>query len=749
MKEISILKDLTDQYLQNINQLFDLKQKNIDEIKQIYENLIEILNYHSRLYYIENSPNISDYQYDRLFDLLKKIEIFYPLLISKDSPNQQINDSIKWWFKTIEHKVPLLSLENTYSSEDLEKRNDQIKKILSKNEVEEYSFIVQPKFDWISIELVYINNILENAITRWDGYIWEDLIQNVKTIENIPKKLNTNLNIKELRIRWEILIKKSTLKEINLEKQKNWEQIFANTRNATAGTLRQHNSNIVKKRKLICYVYELLYTDNEILNNFNSFQNEIKPFLKDIWFENQFSFENFEEKFDEIKWVIDFCNNEKFLSIKDSFDIDFDWLVIKIDEIKNRVILWNTNHHPRWASAFKFKAKQVVTKLIDVKWQISRLWNLNPSARLKPVELWWVVIQNATLHNLDFIYEKDIQINDDLWIQRSWEVIPYILWPIKENRNWSEKKIVPPQLCPSCWHQIVKKNDEEQYFCENQNCIWKIREKIIFFVSKDWMNLKWFWEKIINLLIDSKIILNIQDFYKLSIPQNLIKLNSLVWMWKKRVSILLEQIEKSKNSPLSKIILSLWIKYIWKKSSQIIVDSIYNDLNLKKIEKIDLELILIYLKDKVFLENIYWIWEKTIESIVDFFSKTQNYDILKSLESYWMKFDNLNWNKSKPENLIHFSISWKFDIEREKIVKLLEINWFIFDDKIKNSTNFLIAWKDCWTKLWIAQKNKIKIYEWLNQFCIDFKYIEKQLDDLIIQSKNNQNKKNNFQDSLF
>lgn len=704
----------TSYFLDIILDWFDICKFDKNEISIIYQDLIEVVNYHNKRYYIESNPLISDYQYDLIFDLLKKFEYFYPNIISNSSPTQKLTYQIQTTFKQLDHKVPLLSLNNSYSKDDLMDWDNYIKKILQKNSIENVDYVIEPKFDWVSVELVYINWYLSQWITRWDWYVWEDVTENIKAISTIPKVLYSNKVIKELRVRWEILLPISKLNSLNSLRKKEWKQLFANTRNAASWTIRNLNPNIVKERWLICYVYDVLYLDWGDFSNISSYI-EMGNILQSYWFLTSI---NLLWKLNCIEKVMEHCNEDFIERNYNLSDLEFDGLVIKVDDLYSRKILWTTNHHPRWAIAYKFPWKQVVTKLLDVIVWIWKNWTLTPTAKLQTVNLSWVNISSASLHNYEFIVQKDIRIWDRVWIKRSWEVIPYVISSITEERDWSEKIIYPPLICPYCWYDTIKLHDEIAYYCWNINCIWIIKEKLIFFVSKEAFDIDWLWDKLITLLVDNWLLKTFDDIFKLETPEKKYKLSTLPSMWNKRINDLLKQITLSKNIEIRRFINSLWIKYVWIKTSKIIESKfleICSEINITNLEE--------FIKNSENLKDIYWIWVKTIESITKFFNQAENISILNNLEKVWIKLVKKRIWYNCPLDWKHFSVTWKFDVKRDDIVKIIESYGWIFDNSITTKTDFLISGQEPWSKYKNAKEIWIKIYYWLDQFQNDFNFI--------------------------
>lgn len=716
MSEINKYIWLTDKYLKftATNSVEDL---DLDYANKIYEELIEVVNYHNELYYQRSAPVISDYQYDKLFSFLKDIELKFPTILNYNSPTQKLTYQIQKDFKKQSHPYPMLSLENTYNSKDLQEWDEFVKRQLEKNNLLQYSYIVEPKFDWISIEIIYENWKLQKAITRWDWVVWELVTENVKTIKNVPKILKDPLNI---IVRWEILMPKSSLERINNQRLKDWEMAFANTRNAASGSLRQLDPNITAQRWLKFFPYDILPIDWDYSEKFIS-EQDLK-YLQQYWFEI-YKPAQLDRGFDGIADILSICENLQILAEFEKEDISFDGLVIKIKEYNIRAKIWATNHHPRWAVAYKFPTQQIATKLLSVDFQISRNGQVNPVANLEQVEMNWVKVSRASLHNFDYIKEKDIRLWDYVWVQRSGEVIPYILGSIIERRSDDVSQILPPQHCPVCDSEIINLDWEVFYYCSNINCPCVIKEKLVHFVWKDCMDIDWLGDKIIELLVDTWTIRHYSDIYKLSNPENKTKILALPWMGSKRVAELLNSIEKSKYNSLRRLIHALWIRNIWKKTAKDLEKNILmrfpdkNEFDYKKFIEL--------LTDKEFLLNIFWIWEKIIDSCIAYLTKKENVQIIWELSEMWVRF-NIFEEKIWTDLFLggkRFSISWKFDYSRTKIVKVLESHWWVFDETPTKTTSFMVLWEDSWSKGQKALDYWIKIYSSLEELIKEYPFL--------------------------
>lgn len=730
--------------LQNyIKNNLNLENKSEKEISEIYQQLIDCITDHNHLYYIENNPIISDKEYDELFDYLKKIEEYFPYLISWNSPTQTLIGQIAEWFKQAKHTTKLLSLENTYNAQDLLDRDERVRKNLTKpvilsetknieknlysspsewqtnvilsasRRTKDIIYTIEPKFDWISVELIYKKWKLHQAITRWDWLVWEDITTNVKTIKNIPTKLWNIETLKhwDIAVRGEIMMPKSVWKKLNNERESNWEQLFANTRNAAAWSIKLLDSSEVSKRWLVCYVYDIL---NVIPGeNLSSWESTKDINLKQLWlpiFDRQ-------KTSDNISDVINICLNEETKSYLDNQDCDFDWLVIKVEDNTQREIIWSTEHHPRRAVAYKFPAQQVSTQILSIDFQIGRTGIITPVANLSPVQLSWATISRTTLHNFDFVNTKDIKVWDYVRLQRSWEVIPYIVSAIKDKRNWSETTVNPPTKCPICNSKII--NEDIHYYCSNEKCPWQIKAKLQHFVSKNCMDIMWIGDSIIEILVDQNLVSDISNLFKLADQNYQILLQKFPWFGSKKVSEIANQLIEAREKPLWRLLNWLWIWHVWKKTAIMIVDSLINYYSLQDEDLSPLENLIKHITDQDFLNSIFGIWEKTVQEIIDFFNNKNNIEILKRLEEFWLNFDPIKYYKDKENiwifewlNNWSFSITWSFPISREIIIEEMQKNWRTFHENPRKDTEIILIWDKPWSKKAKAEELNIKIIQW-------------------------------------
>ena len=669
-----------------------------DLLAHTYQNLIDTLIEHNHLYYIESSPIISDYEYDQLFSYLKNIEEIAPHLITSNSPTQSLIGQISEGFAKADHRTPLLSLENSYNAQDLTNRDTRIKKILEKSDQNcSFFYRLEPKFDGISCEIIYQNWLLTQAITRGDGKTWEDITINAKTIKSLPKKLTQPINI---RLRGEIMMPKSQLSALNLSREALGLNSFANTRNAASWSIKLLDSAEVEKRNLICFIYDILESDTN-------------QTIKEIWLPTFDLPEKFQH-FDNIQPLIDACLNPELKSFLDEQDLDFDGLVIKItdknlpngkDQTSIRALLGATEHHPRRAIAYKFPAQQIAAKISSIDFQVGRTWILTPVANLEPVNLSGVTISRVSLHNFDFIKEKWILNWDFVRIQRSGEVIPYVLSAIPSRRNGTESEIFPPKLCPSCQTPII--SQDIHYYCKNPDCPAQLKEKLLYFVSRDALDIAGFGDSIIQLLIEQNLLNSFADFYSLSKVENQILLRKLPSFWDKKISELISQIELSKTKPLRRLLNALGIPNIWKKTAQ----DLSTYLAQKKVT--NLTSLINELKNTEQLWAIYGIWDKVATDIAAFFSSPKTLDLLYKLENFWLNFSAIKDQTSNTEqnqNSLSFSITGTFPLSRSELANQLISQGYQFDENPLQSTSFMLIGEKAGSKAEKAQKYSIKIY---------------------------------------
>jgi DNA ligase (NAD+) len=739
MSNFQNLLALTNHLLSQIGSV-DFSFWSRDQYDRIYIDLVDILIGHNKLYYQSSTPIISDETYDVLFSALRLIESRFPEIISPDSPTQSLAWQIQNDFVKAQHISPLLSLENSYNMQDIKDRYESITKMITKSDSyfaqqvlqqQSISFTCEPKYDGISIELIYRYGIFSQAITRGDGTIGEDVTTNVATLWSIPKTLKW-CNQEIISIRWEIVMPKSVFINLNIKKTNIWETNFVNARNACSGSIKQLDPNITAQRGLMCYVYDILYGNTSDCTT----NEKIIVQLKNRWFQLYPLFCVCKTIWD----IVDLLSDSKFKLKLDQADIDFDGIVVKVNELYFRTILWDTNHHPRRAIAYKFPAKQVHTTLVRVEYQVGRLGTITPVAILDPIQLSGVTISKATLHNFDFIVQKDIRIWDQIIIQRSWEVIPYVVSVVSNCRTWKEISIKVPVFCPYCYTKLA--HQDVYIICPNKYCKAKIKQQILHFVGRNAMNIEWFWESIVDMLVENNILAHRSDIYKLTDINLRTTLKSLPLIGDKKLNQLIANIEFSKNTDLRRIIHAVGIPNVGKKTALMLTIAVSEYAHNHVLPNIDVgRLVYILLTDN-FLTSIFGLWQKSAEAIRFYLNDQENIKSLMMIQALWVNFNNIITPQSPQSDTtsniygIHFAISGTFDITRLQLIQLLVWKWAFYDETISRKTNLLIVGNKWSSKIKKAQQRGIMIVEdidWLidvyPELSWELKVYKKQLEE--------------------
>ena len=665
--------------------------------KNNYTDLVDCLIDHNHLYYVQNNPIISDKEYDMLFQLLKEFESLNPQYICDYSPTQKLiwQYEIQKEFKKSNHILPILSLQNTYSTKDITERYDSITNLLNKKieetedeekknnlklKIQNLNFLIEPKYDGLSIVLTYHDGKLYKAVTRGDGYTWDDVTENIKTIKNLPYSI---ANTWTIIVRGEVLMPKSIRKKINKQKEENWEEPFANTRNAAAWSLKLLDTNEVAKRWLDCYVYDIISSWSEATNTFIWFAQYLTPQSRKT------------NTVDEIIAIID--NNHTKEQLLQA-DIDFDGLVIKVIDPEIKELLGSTNHHPRRAIAYKFPAQQITTQIQSIERQIGRTGILTPVANLTPTELSWVTISRVSLHNRDFIVSKDIQVNDRVRLQRSGEVIPYIVGVIKNRRDQSQKKVYPDQICCPACHTPSQKIENivgtktkpeitTQFVCPNNACTGILKEQLKHFVSKNCMNIASIGESIIDMLVDQKILTSLNDIYTLTSSENIFLLKRLPGIADKKIDTFVDEINKSKNIPFWRLLNGLGISGIGIKLAKEISTTIER-CGHSDIKNLD-EIFTIITKQE-FLSSIFGIGDKIIEELASWYSNPNHRQLLKSLQKHNIQAQFSN-SKNIARNSWTICITGTFPLSRNELEYYITQAGFIFSPNLTKSVDYLLV----------------------------------------------------------
>lgn len=667
-----------------------------NKIEAFCEHLKKVVNFHDRQYYVNSNSLITDYDYDRLFKRLKEIESENPNLITADSPTQRVAKGLNQEFPTVKHLVPMMSLENSYSLADLENFETQIKKGLSSGTVVEY--ITEPKFDGSSIALIYDNDKLIRAATRGNGQEGDEITANAKAIKSIPLSANfSQYGISKVEVRGEVLLKLVMLQKLNEVRKKQNEilraenkkelELYKNARNTAAGSLRLKDSAEVASRKLDAVIYQIGYAEDkhgkDITDIFKSHDKNLE-ILTHLGFKTPYQDRGV---FTEIKDVEAFC--KKWEIKRDSYHFDIDGMVIKVNSLQQQQALGKTSHHPKWAVAFKFKAKQATSTLLHVEFQVGRTGAITPVAKINPVQLMGVEISSISLHNEDFILDKDIRLHDTVLVERAGDVIPYIVGSIKEKRNGHEQKIHFPNECPSCQHHLVKPMDESVWRCINPNCPAQLEEHLIHFVSKQAMDIYGFGEENVRTFLREAIINDIASIYKIDY-ESVRQLEG----WKdKSVQNLVSGIEASKNNELYRLIVGLGIRHIGSTTAKMLA---------KKVNKLtDFQ----YWNQEQYneLEDV---GPKVAQSLFQFFTDEDSIKLIEELSTLGVNIykteEVLSSSKLEGKSFLFTGTLTQFSRDEAKV--LVEKNGGKNLSAVSVNLDFLIAGEKAGSKLTKAQK---------------------------------------------
>ena len=649
------------------------KKKAKKEIKILRDEI----NFHNYKYYIENDPVISDYEFDQLLKKLEKLESEYPEFVSPDSPTQRVGGKVLDEFKTVEHKVPMLSLANSYSFEELNDFDERVKK-----HVEDVEYVVEPKIDGAGVALLYENGRFVRGATRGDGIRGDDISNNLKTIHSIPLRIIGD-KINDFEVRGEVFMPISGFKKYNQEqKQKIDGVIFANPRNATAGSLRQLDSSIVAKRPLDIFVYYISYSEKKI-----NTQYEAIEILK----KSGFKVNPHIKKVKNISKAIDYC--KELEKLRDSLDYEIDGAVIKVNSIEKQKRLGSTSKNPRWAISYKFAAKQSTTKLINIDIQVGRTGAITPVAILEPVNVGGVRVSRATLHNFDEISRKDLKIGDHVLVERSGDVIPQVVKSIKDKRKGSEKRKKIPKKCPICNTDLVHPEGEVVIRCPNKLCPARLKWRLKYFASRNAMDIDHLGEQTIDKLIEEGSVDNIADLYKLK-KEDILKLEGFK---DKSADKLIDSIEKSKSQDLSRLIYGLGIRHVGKYASQLLASKYESIDKLSKATEED-------------LKEIDGLGDKSAESIASFFSTQENVLLIEKLKEHGLKTKKEKTKEKQTLSDKTFLFTGGLEnFSRNKASELVEKKGGIVKNSISKDIDFVVVGKDPGSKYEKAKKLKLNI----------------------------------------
>lgn len=597
--------------------------KDLNEIKKEINSLRRIINRHDRLYYVLAKAEIPDREYDKLYRRLKDLEDEYPELITPDSPTQRIGGEPIKGFTVVKHILPMMSLDNTYSADEIRQFDDRVRKNLKGEAVE---YVVELKFDGVSASLVYQNGKWVRGATRGDGENGDDVTGNLRTIRSLPLEFGDDKERapKLIEVRGEVYMAKRALEEINKNKERDGEEPFANPRNAAAGSLKLLDPKAVSGRRLDMYIWGIgccqgreFSTHVEILEYLKKSGFKVNPHYKLC---------------KSIEEVIGYCDSWE--PKKDDLDFEVDGMVLKVNDLSQRQRLGNTSKSPRWAIAYKFPAEKALTEIKDIIVQVGRTGAITPVAILKPVHLSGTTVSRATLHNFDEIDRLGIKIGDKVYIEKSGEIIPKVLSVAKEKRTGAERDFIIPVKCPVCGARLTRLPGEVALRCPNAGCRAQIKEAILHFASRNAMDIENLGEAIVDQLVDNGLIKDYGDIYRL----NLEDVKSLDRMAEKSARNLIDAIERSKSNDLNRLIYGLGIRHVGENSAWVLSEHFGSINRLKEAGAEE-------------LTAIREIGPVMAESIRAFFQNKENIKILEKLKKALLDKINLPEKKKEPGKL--------------------------------------------------------------------------------------------------
>lgn len=629
-----------------------MQEKRIDE-------LINILNEANYNYHVLDNPTITDQEYDKYLKELYELEEAYPELVRDDSPTKKIGGEILDKFEKVTHDKPMMSLSDVFNEDEIIAFDKRIKK-----EDIVPNYVCELKIDGLSVSLKYEKGLFKSAATRGNGVVGEDITNNVRTIKTVPLKLKKEIDIE---VRGEIFMSKKTLLELNEKREKEGLPLFKNCRNAAAGSIRQLDSNIAKERNLEVFIYHLPNPRDFGIKT----QQEAITFMKELGFRVN---EKNNKLVNNIEEVLDYIHEKG--NIRDSLDYDIDGVVIKLNSLSDQEKIGNTIRYPKWATAYKFPPEVAYTRLIDIKFTVGRTGQVTPNAILEPVNVMGSTISKTTLHNEDYVKEKEIMIGDVVGIIKAGDVIPEVVEVLKERRTGNEKEFQMISNCPICGSSLIRKDNESAYYCHNPKCDAKKMESLIHFASRETMNIAGFGERIVEDFYNFGYLKNIDDFYNLKEISK--ELKTLEGFGDKSIDNLLMEIENSKNNSLEKLLFGLGIRYVGKKTAKILAKTYRNIDRIKEATYDE-------------LNEIPEIGEKIAESVYNYFQNDDNLTLIEKLKSHGVNMSYLVETNEK-ENFKDktFVITGTLSINRDEIREKIENYGGKVSESVSKKTNYLV-----------------------------------------------------------
>lgn len=650
----------------------------MEKAKQRIAELTQQLNYHAKKYYVDDAPEISDFEYDKLLRELENLEKEYPQFASDVSPTKRVGGAVLSKFDTVVHEVRMESLQDAFDENEIYDFDKRVSNVIS-----DYNYVVEHKIDGLSVSLEYENGIFKRGSTRGDGNVGEDVSENLKTIKSIPLKLKDP--IQYLEVRGEVFMSKKSFEELNALREATEEPLFANPRNAAAGSLRQLDSKITASRNLDIFVFNIQQIQGrEITSHLEGLE-----FLREQGFKvilNDKEYKDIKSAYQRVLEIGEERGNLYF---------DIDGAVIKVNSFTQRELLGSTAKYPKWAIAYKFPAERQKTKIENITVQVGRTGVLTPLAFLTPVRVAGSLVSRATLHNMDYIEEKDIKIGDTVVIQKAGDIIPEVVEVVKEERNGNEKEFKMPEHCLECGALIVREEGEAAHRCTGTNCPAQRLRHIIHFVSRNAMDIDGLGPSIIEQMIDKKMIETAADLYFLK-KEDIAKMDKL---GEKSADNLINALEKSKVNPLYRLIYALGIRHIGEKAAKILA---------KKYKSID-NLISVKAEELTQIDDIGGVMA---ESITDFFMQQQNIDFVEKLKKAGVKTEDYENNEEAEQKFSGKTFVLTGTLEhytRNEATEIIEKMGGKASSSVSKKTDYVLAGSEAGSKLDKAKKLGVKV----------------------------------------
>jgi len=638
----------------------------MEQIKARLDELKSLITHYAKLYYTDDAPEISDYEYDVLYRELIDIEEKYPELKTADSPSVRVGGAVLERFQSVTHAVFMNSLQDAFSFDELRAFDERVRR-----EIDNVQYVVEPKIDGLSVSLIYENGVFVRGATRGDGTTGEDVTENLKTIRSLPLKLAKTLPL--IEVRGEVYMKKSTFDALNLQREENGEPLFKNPRNAAAGSLRQLDSKIAAKRSLDVFAFNIQRIEGET----PSTHYDSLKLLEELGFETIPGYALTENIDDAIKEI------ERIGESRSELSFDIDGAVIKLNNLSDREELGSTAKYPRWAVAYKYPPERQRTKLIDIEVNVGRTGALTPLAILEPVRIAGSTVSRATLHNADFIANLDVRIGDIVVIQKAGDIIPEIIEADKSVRTGDERIFVMPEVCPVCGSKVEKNEDEAAHKCINTDCPAQLYKNIIHYATRDAMDIDGLGDAIIKQLLDKELISSIADLYTLTWEM----LEPLEKFGEKSAKKLVSAIEATRTRSLERLLFGLGIPLIGKKASKILAEN-FKDIDVLMNTEV---------KDMTALRDI---GDTMAQSVVDYFSVEKNIALINHLKELGI---NTKYQGAETENFLSgltFVVTGTLkNFKRDEITKMLESYGAKVSSSVSKKTSYVVAGEEAGSKL--------------------------------------------------